>query len=201
MFPFNSLHGYLSYNIFQVWEIASKKVLAAFKGHAGAVQSLDLSPDGNILVTGSNDCSVRIWNMRDGSSKVLSTEGNIFTLVRFTPNGCYVAASNMDRFLRIWDVRSGQLVGKWNGHQAGIRSVAISPDGEELVSGSWGGAIKSWDISSLETPPRTGLPGDSEERAEGHPGVLIQNTEKMKFDGHSVSLLCILMESFSHPSL
>jgi len=128
--------------------------------------------------------------MRDGSSKVLSAEGGIFTSVMFTPDGCHVVASNMDRYLRIWDVRSAQLVGKWN--EAGIRSVAISPDGEELVSGSWGGAIKSWDISSLKTQPHPGSPADSNERAEGHPGLI----QKMEFDGHSVGLLCILLWSF-----
>jgi WD40 repeat protein len=83
-----------------------------------------------------------------------------------------------DDFLRIWNVRSGQLVGKWNCQQGDIRSVAFSPDGEMFMSGGWGGTMKSWDVSSLQSTN-----GRVEEK-----DVLVPN-KKLEFDGRLVSLV------------
>lgn len=166
-------------------------MLAAFKGHVKGVPSLDLSPNGRLLVSGSFDCSLRIWKIRDGSSRLISTEDNSFTSARFSPNGRYVAASSVDQFLRLWDVRSGQLVGKWNGHEKRIWCVAFSPDGEELVSGSWGGAIKSWDVSSLKVPG----PSPPTKESSEEDGILVEKNEKLEFDGHSVGLFGALINA------
>lgn len=172
-----------------MWGVDSKRVRTTFKGHNKDVRSLDVSPNNLLLITGSHR-SVRIWRIRDGSSKILSTEGKLFTSVRFSPNGRYAAASNTDQFLRIWDVRSGTLVGKWNGHGEGLRSLAFSPDGKKLVSGSIVGGMKSWDIKSLRVPTRSGL------SAEKNAGMIVQKNEKLTFDGHSVGLFYALTISF-----
>jgi len=128
--------------------------------------------------------------MRDGSSKLLSTGGGLFTSVRFSPNGRFVAGSNLDRFLRIWDVRSGQLVGKWNDHEGSIRCIAFTPDGEELVSGCWDGMIRSWNVGSLKSLTRSGLsPG----KRKWEPGIVAKRYERQDFDRYTVSLLCALI--------
>jgi len=124
--------------------------------------------------------------MRDGYSKPLSKEGTLVITVRFSPNGRYVTASNLYQNFQIWDVRTGKLVRKWKVHKLGIRCMAFTPNGEELVSGSWGGAMMSWDVSSLNSPPRSSLP------AEEYNGLLIQKKKKREFDKHSVSSLCDL---------
>jgi glucose repression regulatory protein TUP1 len=165
-----------SYEFCDIWEVASKRVLARFKLYA---QSVDVSPDGHLLIAASFG-SVCIWKMRDGSSKFLwtGTDAN-YTTAKFSPNGRYVAASMMNEFVRIWNVRSSQLVGKWNTQQKYIWSIASSPDGAELMSGSWGGTMKSWDVSSLQT-----INGRIDEK-----DILVPN-KKLEFGGHSVSWSC-----------
>ena len=74
------------------------------------------------------------------------------------------------------------MVGKWNGHDAKISSVAFTPNGEELVTGGWDGTMKTWDVSSLDAPPR-----QTKERVED--AILVQTKEKLEFDGHLVSFL------------
>lgn len=167
----------------KIWKIVNKRVVAMFKGHKSTVASLDVSPDGRLLVTTSYDNSVRIWKMRDGSSKLLSLEGNTPTSVKFSPNGRHVAVSNVDGFLRILDVRSGRLVGKWKGHEHRIASLAFSPDGEKLVSGDWDGSMRCWDVSPLN------VSGSSTERHVLEDGMLVMKNKTLEFNQQLVSLL------------
>jgi WD40 repeat protein len=50
--------------------------------------------------------------------------------------------------LKLWDVASGQLLRTLSGHSSAVTSVAFSPDGQTLASGSWDHSIKLWDVAS-----------------------------------------------------
>ena len=91
---------------------------AVLKGHKSGVTGITFSPNGLFLVSASCDGSVRIWNMRSGSSKVLPVTGslNLFMSVVFSPDGHYVVAGNYNGSLWIWDSRVLRLVAKWWAH-------------------------------------------------------------------------------------
>jgi WD40 repeat protein len=93
-----------------------------------------------------------------------------------------------DEFVRIWNVRSGQLLGKWNAQQEHIWSIAFSPDGAELTSGGWGGTMKSWDVSSLQT-----INGRIDEK-----NILVSN-KTLEFGGQSVSWPCFDNALLTYP--
>ena len=94
--------------------------------------------------------------------------------------------------VRIWDVRTGELLEGLRGHKDGVYSVAFAPDGRGLVSGSLDKTLKYWDISCLADGPsgRPNSPGGSERYALSgnknggtHEG---DSTCKMDFAGHEV---------------
>jgi WD40 repeat protein len=62
----------------QIWEINTKYVRNALKGHTRCVYSLDFSPNGRLLVSASDDNTVRLWNIRDGATKLLNEENPTF---------------------------------------------------------------------------------------------------------------------------
>jgi len=88
--------------------------------------------------------------MRDGFSVLLKDESAFsFYSVKISQDGRYIAGGNRDGMLRIWNVQTSQLVEKWIAHGKVVRSVALTLDGKGLVSSSWDGTWKYWDISLL----------------------------------------------------
>ena len=165
---------------------------AMFKRHMGTVYSVTFSPDGRFLVSGSEDCSVGIWNIRDGSSKKLLETGHVAYVV-FSPDGKYIAAGDLSFLLYIWDSRTHNLIAKWKGHNTFVWCVKFTPDGKGLMSGSSDGAVKYWDVSSLG--PHEVISG-SEVATRGDSFPLIRN-----FPGHTVrcfSFNCEWLTKFTY---
>ena len=55
----------------RVWDALGTGVSQLFEGHTGEVTSVAFSPDGTSLVSGSKDCTVRLWNLATGTSEVV----------------------------------------------------------------------------------------------------------------------------------
>lgn len=137
----------------KIWDITAKRMQAILKGHKHVVYNVAFSPNGLSLVSASRDESVRLWNIRDGSSKVLPVPVTIspdtFNSVTFSPDGRYVAAGSFDDSLWIWHSRTLKVVAKWRGHSAGVWSTEWTPDGKGLVSGGSDRVVKYWDVNLL----------------------------------------------------
>ena len=67
--------------------------------------------------------------------------------VSVSHDGRLVAACCEDSIIRIWDVQTGYLVERLRGHGDSVRSVAFTPDGSGLISGSSDNKIKRWDLT------------------------------------------------------
>lgn len=109
-------------------------------GHSGRVWDVAFSPrDCNILASGSDDKTLRIWNI-DGGREVhtFSIPEPIWT-VAFAPNGEFVAAgSGTSRYgaARLWGIEKGELLRTFYDHIGSIKAITISPDSTTIASGS-----------------------------------------------------------------
>ena len=161
---------------------------AMFKRHRDEVNSIAFSPDGRFLVSASDDGSVRIWNIRDGSSNELpaTDDHHWFFSVVFSPDGRYIAAGEAEYSLWIWDSRTHKLVANWiGGHW--VRCVKFTPDGKGLMSGSRDMTVKYWDVSSLGDGAASGR----EVVNPKHSFPLIRT-----FPGHTVRCCFISLHAF-----
>jgi WD40 repeat protein/transcriptional regulator with XRE-family HTH domain len=130
-----------------------------FTGHSSEVWSVDFSPDGKYLATGSKDNTIRLWSLTSGQTvRTFSTNTGEVGEVAFSPDGKYIIsaggapAENADNTARLWDVASGQLLRVFSGHTAIVNSVAFSPDGKYIVTA--GGADQTarlWDLATGKT--------------------------------------------------
>lgn len=92
---------------------------------------------------------MRVWDIDSGCEILhLGIEDGV-TTVAISPQGDYVSAGSLDKSVRVWDVRTGQLVDRLDGaegHKDSVYSVAFAPNGRSLVSGSLDKTIKMWEL-------------------------------------------------------
>jgi hypothetical protein len=111
--------------------------------HEYPIMNIAWSPDGQILASGSEDRTIKLWR-RDGT--LLSTlKGHlgIILSVAWSPDSKTLASGSSDTTIKLWR-HDGTLVSTLGGHQELVQSVAWSPDGQTIASGSSDNTIKLW---------------------------------------------------------
>ncbi len=121
-------------------------------GHKAAVMTVDISPDSQLIASGSVDKTIKLWR-RDGR-EVATLKGHqaIVRSVKFSPDGELIASGGDDGTVKLWQ-KDGTLLKTFQGHSAGIWLVAFSPDGQTIASASVDTTVKLWqkDGSLLKT--------------------------------------------------
>jgi WD40 repeat protein len=113
----------------------------ALSGHVGAVRSVAISADGQTVVSGSADGTVRLWSP-DGQLLGKGEHQGEVTSVAISADGQTVVSGGADGTVRRWS-RDAQRLGK-SEHQGGVTSVAVSADGQTVVSGGADGTVRRW---------------------------------------------------------
>ena len=109
---------------------------------------MDFSPDGRLLAACADPDTFKIWNWRDGTGRPHSLRmKSILYSVRFSPDGQYIVVT-MGSNMVILNARTGQFIRELR-TTLDLRSVVFTPDGMDLVVGSWDGVVECVDISPL----------------------------------------------------
>jgi len=89
----------------RIWSATTGELEKTLQGHTNIVNSVEFSPDGERVASGSHDCTVRIWNATTGTlEKTLEGHTHWVFSVAFSPDGQHVASGSFDRTVRIWPV-------------------------------------------------------------------------------------------------
>jgi WD40 repeat protein len=131
-------------------------------GHMALIKKIAFTPDGLQLVSASDDKVIRVWDV--ASAKTLRTirgeiapgsAGKIFAMA-LSPDGKWLAAGGIFSArddeagtIRLYDFVSGELKALMKGHEDAVNSLAFSPDGTRLISGSSDRTAILWDVSPL----------------------------------------------------
>jgi WD40 repeat protein len=137
------------------------------------------SADGQRLASGSNDETVKIWDVATGAC-VQTLEGHSGWVhsVAFSADGQRLASGSDDMTAKIWDAATGACLQTLEGHGDRVSSVAFSADGQRLASGSNDETVKIWDAAT----------GACVHTLEGH-GHLV-NSVAFSADGQRLASAC-----------
>jgi WD40 repeat protein/transcriptional regulator with XRE-family HTH domain/energy-coupling factor transporter ATP-binding protein EcfA2 len=157
----------------RIWDVASGREIHQLTGHAGSVTSVAFHPDGQQIVSASEDQTVRLWDVASEQEVRQWTghESSVWS-VAFSPDGQQIISASDDQTVRIWDVASSkqlrQLVGHIDevgtaafsaraavasiappsSHTGGVRSVAFSLDGQQIVSAGEDSRARIWNVAT-----------------------------------------------------
>jgi WD40 repeat protein len=138
---------------------------AVLTGHDASVQVAVFSPDGNLIVTASDDTTARVWDVATGReiARLMGHRGPVKSAV-FSPDGNRIVTASDDTTARVWDTATGREVARLMGHRGSVRSAVFSPDGNRIVTVSNDTTARVWDAATgMETA-----------RSEGHTGIVMR---------------------------
>jgi uncharacterized delta-60 repeat protein len=128
----------------RVWEAATGKEVARMT-HDSYEISVAFSPDGKYVVSGSRDNTARVWEVATGKEMARMTHDDPVESVAFSPDGKYVVSGSWNDTARVWEAATGKEMARMThddsvtsgtSYDDSVVSVAFSPDGKYVVSGS-----------------------------------------------------------------
>jgi WD40 repeat protein len=107
------------------------RILKKFSGHSEAIRSLSFSPDNSILISGSDDFTIGVWNMANGNEIFTLTDhlGKINSVL-YTMNGLYFLSSSEDGTTKLWDSHSFKVLKNYKNSA----EITLSPDGNYFIN-------------------------------------------------------------------
>ncbi|MDJ0516540.1 MAG: AAA-like domain-containing protein, partial [Trichodesmium sp. MO_231.B1] len=125
-------------------------------GHQGGVLSVDISSDGKLIATASEDKTVKIWHSDGRLLKTLKHSATVYRLA-FSSNSKSLVSGSLDGKIKLWSV-DGKLLQNIQAHNAPVWGVAFSPNGEMFASVSSDRTVKLWRVDgTLLTTLTVGL--------------------------------------------
>jgi WD40 repeat protein len=117
------------------------------EGHTEGVTAVVVSPDGRLVISGSADKNMIVWDLVKGHKLryFIGHSDSIRTLA-VSPDGRLLLSGSNDKTLKVWDLVKGHELRTLVGHTEGVTTVAVTFDNRRVVSGSYDKSLIVWDL-------------------------------------------------------
>jgi WD40 repeat protein len=131
----------------KIWDAKTGKLVVTLKGHTDAVRCLAWTEDGETLISGSWDFSIRTWDTTKWEQTVVHT--NFVIAITISPNDRILASVSYDNTTRLWNLDNGQHISSPIQHAESVYCVSFSSGGKRLATGCLDKNAYLWDVTAI----------------------------------------------------
>jgi WD40 repeat protein len=136
-----------------LWDTQSGNVKQRLIGHSGAVMAMAFSSDGKLLASGSNDKTIKIWDVQTSKlQKTVQTSQSV-EAVSFSTDLTIIRSADNTGTVQQWQIKTGKLLQTLDNpqnkiEQYGKYAVGFSPDGKLMARADRDQAIRLWNLET-----------------------------------------------------
>ncbi|VVC86700.1 unnamed protein product [Leptidea sinapis] len=130
----------------RIMEEKDRDTCRTLHGHSGPVYRVGFDPFKTLLISCSEDATVRLWSLQFWTCLVVY-RGHVFSVwdVRWSPHGHYFVSSGNDRTARLWSTDQHQPIRIFAGHMSDVDCVQFHPNSNYVATGSSDRTVRLWD--------------------------------------------------------
>jgi len=133
----------------RIFDLSNNKLTQTLTGHTDSVLTLDLSFSGKELISGSQDNTLKTWDLLIWINKK-TLEGHPYPVRSLaTISDEQLASSGTEPIIRVWNTTSGSCMYSLHGHNDSVLGMAMF-DKNSLISVGWNGDIRLWNLKTRE---------------------------------------------------
>ncbi|VDL62249.1 unnamed protein product [Hymenolepis diminuta] len=138
-----------------IWDLNVCQRVKKIRGHQNIVNSVDIARRGpQMIVSGSDDGTVRLWDRRQ-KTEVQNFQNTYQVLsVTFNDTAEMIFSGGIDNIIKGWDLRKLDVAMRLSGHTDTVTGLALSPDGNFLLSNAMDNTLRIWDVRPYAPPER-----------------------------------------------
>ena len=127
------------------------KLMRVIGGHQGWVRAVAVEPNNKWFATGSNDNTIKVWDLASGQLKLTLT-GHVMCVrgIALSERHPYMFSCSDDKTIKCWDLEMNKVVRDYYGHNSGVYTVDVHPTLDVVVSGSRDSTVRVWDMRTSQ---------------------------------------------------
>jgi WD40 repeat protein len=141
-----------------MFDLDSNRIFKTFEGHSDNVNYAAFNTDNTLMVSGSSDYTIRIWDVKTGKQVLCINDDNCINSVAFSPNGNEIISASGYEFnsaygaIKVWNSETGTLVFSKEEDDVDtiVNYAAFNIKGDRIASVKRDGTIEIWKWDPLQ---------------------------------------------------